>query len=73
MRTNVENSLVTEARLVNQQLLEDEVNVARGSQAPTLASTTVAANAFTAAAHLVCRAGQLQADFGLNCVCFVQP
>ena len=73
MRTNVENSLVTEARLVNQQLLEDEVKVARGSQTPTLASTPVAARAFTAAAHLVCRAGQLQADLGLNWVCFVQP
>lgn len=73
MRTNVENSLVTKARLVNQQLLEEKFKVARGSQAPTLASTPVAADTLTAAAHLVCRARQLQADFGLNCVGFVQP
>ena len=59
-----DNSLVTEAWLGNQKLLQEEVEVARSTDAATLASTDRAAHAFSAAAELARCTGKLQAQFG---------
>ena len=62
----MENSLVTEAGLLNEELLEDEVEVVGGGYAPTVASAHVAADTLSTAAETANSASELQADFAIN-------
>ena len=68
----MENSLVTEAGLLNEELLEDEVEVAGRCNAPTVASAHVAADTLGAAAETANAATQLQADLAINRVRIVE-
>ena len=67
------NSLVIEAGLSNQKLLENEVKVARGGETAALASAHVAAEALAAKAETADRTTQLQADFWLHSARIVEP
>ena len=68
----MENSLVTEAGLLNEELLENEVEVVRRGNAPTVASAYVAADTLSTAAETANLASELQADLGINSVSIVE-
>ena len=68
----MENSLVTEAGLLNEELLENEVEVVGRGNAPTVASAYVAADTLSTAAETANLASELQADFGINSVSIVE-
>ena len=68
----MENSLVTEAGLLNEELLENEVEVVERGNAPTVASAHVAADTFSTAAETANLASELQADLGINSVSIVE-
>ena len=68
----MENSLVTEAGLLNEELLEDEVEVVGRGCAPTVASAYVAAETISTAAETANLASDLQADLGINSVSIVE-
>ena len=67
------NSLVIEAGLSNQKLLENEVEVARGGETAALASAHVAAEALAAPAETADGATQLHADSWLHSASVVEP
>ena len=68
----MENSLVTEAGLLNEELLEDEVEVVGHGCAPTVASAHVAADTLSTAAETANRASKLQADLAINSISIVK-
>ena len=68
----MENSLVTEAGLLNEELLEDEVEVVGRGNAPTVASAHVAADTFSTAAETANLTSELQADLGIGSVSIVK-
>ena len=68
----MENSLVTEAGLLNEELLEDEVEVVGRGNAPTVASAHVAADTLSTAAETANRASELQADLAINRISIVE-
>ena len=68
----MENSLVTEAGLFNEELLENEVEVVGRGNAPTVASAHVAADTLSTAAETANLASELQADLGINSVSIVE-
>ena len=68
----MENSLVTEAGLLNEELLEDEVEVVGRGNAPTVASAHVAADTLSTAAETANRASELQADIAINSISIVE-
>ena len=68
----MENSLVTEAGLLNEELLEDEVEVVGRGYAPTVASAHVAADTLSTAAETANRASELQADLAINSISIVE-
>ena len=68
----MENSLVTEAGLLNEEMLEDEVEVVGRGNAPTVASAHVAADTLSTAAETANRASELQADLAINRVSIVE-
>ena len=68
----MENSLVTEAGLLNEELLEDEIEVVGRGYAPTVARAHVAADTLSTAAETANLASELQADLGINSVSIVE-
>ena len=68
----MENSLVTEAGLLNEELLENEVEVVERGNVPTVASAYVAADTLSTAAETANLASELQADLGINSVSIVE-
>ena len=68
----MENSLVTEAGLLNEELLENEVEVVGRGNAPTVASAHVAADTLSPEAETANRASKLQADLAINSISIVE-